>query len=64
MACRPVRGEALARALRARGCELSAGEAALLADRLLDLIAEGLIVPAQLRDTEETADRPTSEADS
>jgi len=61
MASRPVKGEALARALEARGCVLSAGEAALLVDQLLDLIAEGLIVPARLRATDEADDSPTPE---
>jgi hypothetical protein len=56
MGSRPVKGEPLARALRARGCALSAGEAALLAERLLSLIQQGLIVPAKLRtDAADTA---------
>jgi hypothetical protein len=46
---RPVKGEPLARALSAHGGALSAGEAALLAERLLSLLQQGLIVPAKLR---------------
>jgi hypothetical protein len=61
MPAKPVRGEALARALEARGCVLSVGEAALLADQLLSLIAEGLIVPAQLRAPDETTDAVSPE---
>jgi hypothetical protein len=49
MGSRPVKGEPLARALRAHGGALSAGEAALLAERLLSLIQQGLIVPGKLR---------------
>ena len=41
-------GEALRRALETRGVTISAGEAALLANRLLGLIQQGLIVPANL----------------
>jgi len=49
VAGRPVKGEPLARALSAHGVALSAGEAALLAERLLSLIQQGLIVPGRLR---------------
>jgi hypothetical protein len=55
MGSRAVKGEPLARALSAHGVALSAGEAALLAERLLSLIAQGLIVPAKLRPDAETA---------
>ena len=61
MGSRPVKGEPLARALRARGCALSAGEAALLAERLLSLIQQGLIVPARLRSSAAEIAAPATE---
>jgi hypothetical protein len=60
MAPKPVKGGPLRRALSELGCALSAGEAALLADQLLALIAEGLIVPAKLRAEDDAA--PESES--
>lgn len=61
MSAGPLKGEPLARMLRARGCALSAGEAALLAERLLSLIAQGLIVPAEPRDKVKAPERPAEE---
>ena len=57
-----VKGEPLARALGARGCALSAGEAALLADRLLSLIQQGLIVPGKQRTEADEASPPEEPA--
>jgi hypothetical protein len=44
VAAEPRRGEALARALASRGSATSAEQAALLADFLLSLCAQGLLV--------------------
>jgi hypothetical protein len=61
MAAGPLKGEPLARMLRARGCALSAGEAALLAERRLSLIAQGLIVPVEPRGEVQAPERPAEE---
>ncbi len=45
MASEPQKGEALARALEARGSAVSAEQAALLVDCLLSLAAKGLLLP-------------------
>jgi hypothetical protein len=47
---RPKPGEALRRALAARGADISVSEAARLSRELLDLIDMGLIVPAKKRE--------------
>jgi hypothetical protein len=61
VAGRSVKGEPLARALSAHGVALSAGEAALLAERLLSLIQQGLIVPARLRTDPAESSPPAEE---
>lgn len=61
MGSRPVKGEPLARALGAHEGALSAGEAALLAERLLSVIRQGLIVLAKPRPEADKSVFPASE---